>query len=186
MSSKALRQMYKEHHICIHCGQNDAMPGRVSCAECLAKDLERHTQAYENLSGETKAAYLQKRNERQREKRKRLVAQGICIICLKRPMSKGYRSCIECRTKDAQKRARNSKEYRRTSGTCAYCDEPPIPGKRCCPKHYASRIVAITKCRQSEGFRLSQIEQKKRISVFWREMEWERNQRMKQPQCIHP
>lgn len=59
MSSKALRQMYKEHHICIHCGQNDAMPGRVSCAECLAKDLERHTKAYENLSGETKAAYLQ-------------------------------------------------------------------------------------------------------------------------------
>lgn len=57
MSSKALRQMYKEHHICIHCGQNDAMPGKVSCAECLAKDLERHTQAYENLSGETKAAY---------------------------------------------------------------------------------------------------------------------------------
>lgn len=99
MSSKALRQMYKEHHICIHCGQNDAMPGRVSCAECLAKDLERHTKAYENLSGETKAAYLQKRNERQREKRKRLVAKGICTTCLKRPMSKGYRSCIECRTR---------------------------------------------------------------------------------------
>lgn len=29
MSSKALRQMYKEHHICIHCGQNDAMPEGV-------------------------------------------------------------------------------------------------------------------------------------------------------------
>lgn len=92
MSSKALRQMYKEHHICIHCGQNDAMPGRVSCAECLAKDLERHTQAYGNLSSEMKAAYLQKCNERQREKRKRLAAKGICTICLKRPMSKGYRS----------------------------------------------------------------------------------------------
>ena len=80
MRSKALRQMYKEHHICIHCGQNDAMPGRVSCAECLAKDLERHMQTYENLSGETKAAYLQKCNERQREKRKRLAAKGICTI----------------------------------------------------------------------------------------------------------
>lgn len=108
MSSKALRQMYKEHHIRIHCGQNDAMPERVSCAECLAKDLERHTQTYESLSGETKAAYLQKCNERQREKRKRLAAKGICTTCLKRPMSKGYRSCIECRTKDAQKRARTS------------------------------------------------------------------------------
>lgn len=186
MSSKALRQMYKEHHICIHCGQNDAMPGRVSCVECLAKDLERHTKAYENLSDETKATYLQKHKLRQREKRQRLKEQGICPICMKRPVSKGFKSCIECRTKEKQKTEREGKSYRKTLGLCAYCDEPPIPGKRCCSKHYASRIVSITKCRQSEGFRRSQIEQKKLINVFWREMEWERNQRMKQPQWIRP
>jgi hypothetical protein len=44
----------------------------------------------------------------------------------------------------------------------------------------ASQNVAV------RGFRLSQIEQKKRINVFWREMEWERNQRMKQTKWIRP
>lgn len=176
---------YVSHGICPFC-LNDAQPGRVRCAVCLEKNYASHQKHDANRTEKQKSDYLQKHKLHQREKRQRLKEQGICPVCMKRPVSIGFKSCIECRTKEKQKTEREGKSYRKTLGLCAYCDEPPIPGKRCCPKHYASRIVSITKCRQSEGFRLSQIEQKKRMSVFWREMEWERNQRMKQPQWICP
>lgn len=186
MQTKEDYYWYKEHHICTRCHKYKAMQNKTMCSVCLEKDAERSKKYRARMSEEKREkAYLKIGECKKIQHDKRLESE-ICTTCGKRKANDGFKTCIECRTKDAQKRARNSKEYRKTSGTCAYCDEPPIPGKRCCPKHYASRVVGITKCRQSEGFRLSQIEQKKRMSVFWREMEWERNQRMKQPQWICP
>lgn len=72
---------------------------------CLfRKNYASHQKHDANRTEKQKSDYLQKHKLRQREKRQRLKEQGICPVCMKRPVSKGFKSCIECRTKKSKKR----------------------------------------------------------------------------------
>lgn len=165
---------YKEHHICARCHKYKAMPNRTMCSVCLEKDAERSKKYRNKMSEEKREEAYQKIEGYRKIRYDKCLEFGLCTTCGKHKATDGFKTCIDCRTKNRNKRKKHSKEYRKTTGTCAYCDEPPLPGKRCCQKHYASRMVSITKCRASDGFKKMHEEQKKKANVFWREIEWKK------------
>ena len=168
---------HKEHHICTRCGKYRAKPGGTLCEVCSVKNYDRLLKYRENLSEEQRVEQDKKHSEWAKERRRKWAEEGICTECGKRPAVSGHKLCVECKTRTLNKYRRNNKEYRRTMGTCAYCDEPRVYGKRTCEKHYAILRATAEKMNQSEGAKKNQKEYAKRVNLFWREMEWEKKQK---------
>lgn len=40
---------YKDHHICVKCGQAEAAPNRTKCDACLEKDRKLHRENWDNV-----------------------------------------------------------------------------------------------------------------------------------------
>lgn len=119
--NKELYYFYKEKHICVSCGHNNAAPGRVRCEECLAKNAERKQKNMDPV--------VQKAN---REKRK---AQGKCINCGKpiSPYSKCF--CVDCRIKNQRRNNKRKdgidRSERPSYGMCYICGNEIVSGKLC-------------------------------------------------------
>ena len=92
--------------------------------------------------------------QRSMERYERLKAQRICPKC-GRKSSKGFVLCLECRLK-GRRRDRERRVERRvktdfSEGTCSKCNEPVVPGKKVCAKHYDAmvrRIEAVNRLNQ--------------------------------------
>lgn len=70
--NREMRSWYKEHGICIACGQTYAEPGRVKCKACQ-KDADARHKRYDPDGSKHKAYVKALRDERR--------ANGLCIDC---------------------------------------------------------------------------------------------------------
>lgn len=93
------RAWYKEHGICICCLTNWAAPGRTQCEMCTKRIAER---ADQRDPGRVK------RRAYNRERRNKLIAEGLCVNCGKRAALEGQTRCFTC----ARKRREAEQVYR--------------------------------------------------------------------------
>lgn len=129
---------YKAHGICVTCGREDAMLGRVRCFDCLEKERKRQGR-YRERKG-YKASKKQA-NARRAAARKE---NGQCIACA-RPAVPGKVRCQFCLSKDA----RNHKHAEwKPPGECLYCKEPHAEGKKLCEKHLLIAQKSIANARK--------------------------------------
>lgn len=127
--SKALKEFYAVHGICVDCGANRAEHGRY-CLLCWDKQQQRNA-AYKLTDDQKK-----RKNKRSAERYRELKAKGICVNCAKRKTN-GKTTCEICRI------ARNSRERDREHqkgviplelrghGYCSACCKPITSGKVC-------------------------------------------------------
>ena len=128
------REYRRNRHICRDCGERDAYTenGRLLCAECQERQNERQR----DLSPERKA----RKAESQKALKEARKAQGLCPICGKRPMSKGYKSCDVCRAahrlevqRSRRKQGTMSRDEAYDLGICVRClNAPAVEGKKLC------------------------------------------------------
>lgn len=128
---------YKEHGICVSCGQEDAAPGKVKCEECAAKVADRSMAAYYRQREERREAMRRRQRERYAKRR----AKGLCADCGKKT-SAGKRLCLDCFLRRRRYDKRYFDAYRRVKtdffdGLCRLCNEPVVPGKKLCARHCA-------------------------------------------------
>lgn len=126
---------YKEHGICVSCGQEDAAPGKVKCEECAAKVADRSMAAYYRKREERKEAMRRRQRERYVKRR----AEGLCADCGKKA-SAGKRLCLDCFLRRRRYDKRYFDAHRRvktdfSDGLCRLCNEPVVPGKKLCATH---------------------------------------------------
>ena len=159
MPDKETYHWFKDHHICTRCGKEDAEPHQTMCAECLEKSRACKKKAYAALDEDARRMKCQRSAERY----ERLKAQRICPKC-GRKSSKGFVLCLECRLK-GRRRDRERRVERRvktdfSEGTCSKCNEPVVPGKKVCAKHYNAmvrRIEAVNRRNQERKTRAHHI-----------------------------
>jgi len=128
---------YREHGICVYCHQTDAVPGMQACADCFFKRQMRRIEK----SGEEQRA---KEAEQMRLRRARHKAQGLCSEC-NLPALDGQTRC--------KKHALFHRMYGRqakvyvvldlTRCSLVACNEPVVPGKRFCAKHYREKCAVM-------------------------------------------
>ena len=141
---------YKEHGICVRCGQEDAAPGKVKCEECAAKEATRRLAAYYRQGKAQQAADLQRHKVRYARRK----ALGLCTDCGK-TVSTGKRLCLDCSLRRRRYDKRYFDAHRRvktdfSDGLCRLCNEPVVPGKKLCARHYA---IAAANARKAHAQR---------------------------------
>lgn len=103
MCSKANYEFYKEHHICVRCGQENAEKNHTMCLSCMMKSREE-SQRYNSIHYEERK---EKNRIRGKIRYERLKQQGICTSCGKRHTKYNKIQCECCRArKNAQYRAK--------------------------------------------------------------------------------
>lgn len=115
------RQWYRAHDICYQCGQRKAEPDRYFCSECLSRQ-RLSDWSWRKHDRESYNAYHRKYSAMRRARRK---ADGLCILCGKRPPEEGKRNCRECL--DRQKV--RDKERRRRKREGLLSQRPPADGR---------------------------------------------------------
>ena len=159
MPDKETYHWLKDHHICTRCGKEDAEPHQTMCAECLEKSRACKKKAYAALDEDARRMKCQRSAERY----ERLKAQRICPKCGRKSV-KGFVLCLECRLK-GRRRDRERRVERRvktdfSEGICSKCNEPVVPGKKVCAKHYDAmvrRIEAVNRRNQERKTRAHHI-----------------------------
>lgn len=104
MCDKNNYEYYKQHHICVRCGQEFAEKNHTLCLECMIKNRE------------ASLAYYNEHKEERREKVRinskirynRLKKFGICTSCGKRKTTNNKVYCDYCASR---KNERNRKKY---------------------------------------------------------------------------
>lgn len=90
---------YKMIGICPHCRQMKPATGKVYCPNCLDEQALLQMELRANQSPEKKAEILKKQNESNKERYKRLKAEGICPCCGKRKARPIRVYCAYCAEK---------------------------------------------------------------------------------------
>lgn len=151
---------YKDHRICVKCGQADAAPNRAKCDMCLEKDRQRHAANWNNVRDE-RNAYAKNRRERNK-------SNGMCAKCGAKPLWGNNTSmCYDCMIVQRNATRRWREPYtlkRRECGVCLRCGGQRKPGYMICEKCYdilykqleyaRTCISKETKTRQKEWIRV--------------------------------
>ncbi len=145
-AKRELKRWYKEHGICVNCGQNEVyLPrSKTLCLQCLEDQKERH----KNREISTEQRYRENMHNRRRYDL--CVAFGVCTKCAKRDVSEGHTICNVClakmRIKKEKKRRKNGilpKGFY-TPTICENCHkEKPDDGRKLCPACYKQACTAI-------------------------------------------
>ena len=165
--------LYKQHHICVKCKKNDALPNRVMCEECSEKRAKRYWDYMENTTLEQKKEDADNRNKQRRELGESRRKQGLCPRCGKKAL-KGHVRCLDCSLKDV----RYSKEHRRKEksnkpiDSCYRCSKPCMLGRKLCKEHYEQTCKALELGRNCQKGIESRKEHKKKYDAFWAEMKY--------------
>lgn len=97
-------EYYKQHHICVRCGQEDAEKNRILCFRCLIKARENSLAYYYQ--------HKEERKEKDRIKNKirynKLKELGLCTSCGKRQTKNNKVYCEYC---SAKANERHRKKY---------------------------------------------------------------------------
>ena len=140
MYSREVRQGHKRHGICVVCGQEDAEPGKTLCAECAEKNAAQGRNHWRSISAEERQKIIQRKVEQKRARREQRESMGLCVVCGKRKAIKGKKHCLECLLK-ARRANRAQYDAKRvktnfSEGLCCKCNDPVVPGKKVCARHY--------------------------------------------------
>lgn len=131
--SKRHYELLKSLKVCPMC-QQKVFGDEIICIECRAIKANKVSLRYEKNKSEIR----NKENERKKEKRKKLIEQGICNYCGKRKADNGYVTCGICRAKIRERQIRfgiGIQEQRRMQGLCPFCGNDIVPGYKVCEKH---------------------------------------------------
>lgn len=141
---KARREWYKQHGICVNCGQRNAMDGKVLCWECSNKRAEYR----ESLGPRPEAQKEQIRQCQQRLYAKRK-AMGVCVRCGNPNLYDGTLRCMQCtlesRRYGRERQRKKPKKAWREHGLCLDCGAPRMEGKAYCPSCYERRRALAVK-----------------------------------------
>ena len=102
--SKLVYEYRKKLGKCTNCGKNDAVEGRSQCRRCLDYRKKSQKKKLELETEEEKAVRLLKNREYRMERQKRLLENGLCTSCGRKPIclfSKIY--CTECLDKNSHR-----------------------------------------------------------------------------------
>lgn len=156
----------KEHGICTQCRKAKARPNRNTCDDCAEKQSTRERKKRES---EDRAPI----NARNKQRRERLKADGLCFRCGKHKPEQGKTMCTECAIKyrrwNREWHNKKSRHWKET-GQCQWCSNKAIHGKNYCEKHYIDLCERIAKGREA---REDKAMCKHLNNAFW--MEYKRN-----------
>jgi predicted amidophosphoribosyltransferase len=179
MTSKDIQDFYKEHGICVSCGQEKAARGRIRCANCLAADAERHLQSYYGMTDKQRAAFNAAKLQAEQKRKELRRTAGICTRCGKFKANQGRTMCGICLAKHARyeqdrriRAGRRTLEDRNVPGVCYFCGKPAIKGKKVCEDCYSrvfSQMINARAQRKRDQFR-------EMINLFWKEHKYEHTQ----------
>lgn len=131
--SKEEYRWYRDHHICVRCHKEDAVPGRVMCPDCMAWS-RMYNAKRRAKNRETINRNYMKRIHRRKE-------QGICYRC-NSPAVPGKTMCAKCARKDLERKREKRIAAgcmpaweRKELGICLRCNEKVVPGHGYCEKH---------------------------------------------------
>lgn len=134
---------YKEHGICVKCHRRDAALTHVLCDECAPK-----VRRYEQHIDPSK---LNEKRDKRMERYYYRKAAGLCVQCGKRKAYNGGVFCMDCTLRRRRRRApilaARKKKTNFSEGLCMLCNEPALPGKKLCERHYKVRAANIEKAR---------------------------------------
>ena len=158
MASKELYNFYKSNGICVTCGQENAVNGRVRCHECLAKSamstskLRSKKTEYElEIEKESKRKYRKILYEKRKKER-------LCVFCGKPICSKSTVYCIDHMIKNQKNnRSRTAipRQIRAEIGLCVICGKDnALDGKKTCIRCYENCLKNAAKARNSENAKL--------------------------------
>ncbi|MCM1221385.1 MAG: hypothetical protein NC548_43590 [Lachnospiraceae bacterium] len=131
----------KSKGICVHCGQEKAQKGTVLCRMCTINSSQYSVERYHRKTPEQLEHYKEYQKEYQHMRRQKLLAEGVCTRCGKRPARAGYKSCKICSAEDCKKH----KEKRLEKGImprfimgkgeyCYFCGKSGCNGEKVCPE----------------------------------------------------
>lgn len=184
--SKANKDYYLKMGICPYCRKRKITSGYKSCFPCREQISLKRKQ--ESADPERKGLLLQ----REKEKRKERLKNGLCTKCGKNKPENGYRTCAECRRKVKKYRKTYITKYQlpdralwKDQGRCSRCGaEEQYEGFTLCKKCYEQSVAALEKARSTvfrhraeERARQEEIEAQKQIEVkkmFHPRSIWER------------
>lgn len=144
-TARLLRSILKECS-----SRKQVKEGKVRCEECAAKEATRRLAAYYRQGKAQQAADLQQHKVRYARHK----ALGRCTDCGK-TVSTGKRLCLDCSLRRRRYDKRFFDAHRRVKtdfadGLCCKCNEPVVPEKKLCARHYA---IAAANARKAHAQR---------------------------------
>ncbi len=100
MGSMERYNYLKKHHICVQCGQENAIRGQTLCFRCKANDIERKRKNYIR----NRDNILPKAKRKNRERYYKLKEKHICPFCGKRKARMNKVLCDICAKKQNYKK----------------------------------------------------------------------------------
>lgn len=97
-------QYYKQHHICVNCGQEFAEKNHILCLQCMIKSRERALSYY----NEHKKEIREKKRIKNKDRYNKLKELEICTSCGKRHTKNNKVYCDFCASR---KNERKRKKY---------------------------------------------------------------------------
>lgn len=142
----------KEAGICVRCGKQPAIPGKIVCLLCQAEYADYSRLRYEKMTDEEKAEHNRKHTEKYYANK----AAGICVRCGKRKAAPGRVSCEWClaKTNESSKKSHEKKgRYKRykEQGLCLSCGAERAPGYQFCPECLEKKRAYAAKARETAG-----------------------------------
>lgn len=133
-------QFYKTHGICVRCHEEPAEDGSTMCLGCKMDHRQKSKERYDLQKA---AGTLPDRTQERAERAAKRKESGICISCGSRPARPGKSCCWRClekaRQRSAERRTENGCSCRSLmgkDGTCYFCGEPAVQGRKTCPRCY--------------------------------------------------
>lgn len=159
MDNKEIYRWYKEHGICVNCHQEEAIPGRVYCPECAAKNAESDRKWYNKKMADPQ--YRETVREKKKASYQRRKDNGICVYCNNPATHRIY--CYECFVKVKRRGIERGKrerwerhekglisDYWRKNKLCVRCGKPVKEGFLICEEHYQMACEAGEKGRANQ------------------------------------
>ncbi len=139
--------------------------------DCLRCKKEYCTNVYRESSRYCYRSEAQKQYQRNYQKRRReeAKANGLCIVCRKKPCRYGSK-CYECYIRQKRHdRAKydGSRERWKEVGKCYFCGNDVIPGKKVCARHYEVCVRNIKNCNDHPNTIKARREARNELQILW-------------------
>lgn len=138
-SLKAKRDKARKKGICTNCLKNRADKGYSTCWRCRADKNDAQRGRYDTETEEHRSERIAKATQKSKERKQRLLDQGLCISCGKRKADYGKQKCRYCTEKHNAARREKAHasgvlpSYMRGDGRyCKMCCKPLCNGEKLC------------------------------------------------------
>lgn len=153
--NKERKEYYERHGWCNVCGSPEKMENGKMCFRCWETAYNGRQKRKKPMTDEER----QKVYQRNTEKRRKQLENGLCWYCGKRKVLDGRRECIDCYAKrkreiaqkSSRKQAENAaiREEWLKNHLCTKCGEPAKDGYKVCERHYQISIANQKKAKEA-------------------------------------